>query len=126
MIIYQSPECNTPEDVNLHQHHCRNLKYHMMYFLQKLYFCLSIIIFPKQRKRLNSKNLFITGGFLTYILEEFEKQDTVPTYLDKFQHKYSQKLLSQSTPVLSTLQRNLLPLCSAFLHMEAEVPTEKW
>jgi len=59
-------------------------------------------------------------------LEEFEKQDTVPTYLDKFQHKYSQKLLSQSTPVLSTLQRNLLPLCSAFLHMEAEVPTEKW
>jgi hypothetical protein len=59
-------------------------------------------------------------------LEEFEKQDIVPTSLDKFQCKNSQKVLSQSTPVLSTLQRNLLPLCSAFLQMEAEVPTEHW
>jgi len=44
IIIYQSPECNTPEDVNLHQHHCRNLKYHMMYFWQKLYFCLTFVL----------------------------------------------------------------------------------
>lgn len=77
IIIYQSPECNTPEDMNLHQHHCRNLKYHMMYFWQKLYFCLTFVLaspFPSNGKDFISKNVLITGGFPTYILKSLKSR----------------------------------------------------
>ena len=78
IIIYQSPECNTPEDVNLHEHHCRNLKYHMMYLWQKLYFCFTFVLaspsFPSNGKDFISKNVLITGGFLTYILKNLKSR----------------------------------------------------